>query len=145
MSPHHCIPIVWYFGKSEFSFQEKVWRYQRGNHKSEIEGQRTDNAMTKIQKNKMTPSGSQITTRNNIMSPLKTRDEIRWSGMVSNSCSTIDTRRVTRDKNGDVLWTRNKYSMTYCDSMWKQFCTGFYCLFLSQLPLRGDSFSAVFF
>ena len=54
MSPDHCIPIVWYFGKSELSFQENVWRYQRGNHKPETEGQRTDNAMTKRQKNKMT-------------------------------------------------------------------------------------------
>jgi hypothetical protein len=43
--------------------------------------------------------------------PLKTHGEIRWSGRVSSSCSTSDTRRVnlvTNPSNQNYVFRQNK-------------------------------------
>ena len=73
----------------------RVWRYQRGYQKPYIEEQTTQWPKEKGQKDKQRSTKHTYKTKDRVTrTPLKTGGELRYSGRVGSSCSTIGTRRV---------------------------------------------------
>ena len=78
----------------------RVWRYQRGNHNSYIEEEQTTQWQKKVQKDKQRSTKHAYKTKDRVTrTPLKTGCELRCSGGVSSSCSTIGTRGVNLVSN----------------------------------------------
>ena len=73
-----------------------VRRYQRGNQNPYIEEEQTTQwPKEQVQKDKQRSAKHTYKTKDRVTrTPLKTECELRCSGMVSNSCSTSDTRHV---------------------------------------------------
>ena len=89
----------------------RVWRYQRGNQNPYIEeGQTTQWPKEKVQKDKQRSTKHTYKTKDRVTrTPLKTGCELRYSGRVSSSCSTRDTRRVNLVTNPVITHERGKY------------------------------------
>jgi hypothetical protein len=66
----------------------------------------------KVQKDKQRSTKHTRKTKDRVpRTPLKTRGQLRWSGRVSSSCSTSDTRRVnlvTNPSNQNYVFRQNK-------------------------------------
>ena len=79
-----------------FTWVKRVWRYQRVNQNSYIEGvQTTQWPNEKVQKNKQRSTKHTYKTKNRVTrTPLKTGGELRCSGRVSSSWFASGTRRV---------------------------------------------------
>ena len=81
---------------------KKDWRYQRGKQTQ------------KGQNDKQWPQNTTKTTKDESTEhePHKnTRDERRWSGMVSSSCTTRDTRRITLVTNSTISHEWRQYGI----------------------------------
>jgi hypothetical protein len=74
----------------------RVWRYQRGNQNPHIEEEQiTQWPKEKIQKDKQRSTKHTYKTKDRVTrTPLNTGGKLRFSGRVSSSCSTSDTRDV---------------------------------------------------
>jgi hypothetical protein len=74
----------------------RVWRYQRGNQNPHIEEEQTTQwPKEKIQKDKQRSTKHTYKTKDRVTrTPLNTGGKLRFSGRVSSSCSTSDTRDV---------------------------------------------------
>jgi hypothetical protein len=76
--------------------ERRVWRYQRGNQNPYIEEEQTTQwPKEKVQKDKQRSTKHTYKTKDWVTrTPLKPGGELGWSGRVSSSCSTSDTRRI---------------------------------------------------
>ena len=93
----------------------RVWRYQRGNHNPYIEEEQTTQWQKKGQKDKQRSTKHAYKTKDRVTrTPLKTGCELRCSGGVSSSCSTIGTRRVNLVSNPVISreWGKDREVLT---------------------------------
>jgi hypothetical protein len=89
-------------------YRRRVWRYQRGNQKPYIdEEQTTQWPKERAQKEKQWSSKHTYKINDRVTrTPLKTEGKLRYSGRVSSSCSTSDTRRVNLATNPVISYER---------------------------------------
>jgi hypothetical protein len=76
--------------------RKKSLKIPKGNHNPYIEEEQTTQwPKEKAQKDKQRSTKHTHKTKDRVTrTPLRTGGELKWSGMVSSSCSTSDTRRV---------------------------------------------------
>ena len=88
----------------------RVWRYQRGNQNPHIEEEQTTQwSKEKVQKDQQRSTKHTYKTKDRVTrTPLKTGGELRYSGRVSSSCSTSDSRRVNLVTNSVISHERGK-------------------------------------
>ena len=88
----------------------RIWRYQRGNQNPYFdEEQTTQWPREKVQKDEQRSTKHTYKTKDRVTrTPLKTGGEIRFSGRVSSSCPTSDTRRVNLVTNPVISHERGK-------------------------------------
>ena len=102
----------------------RVWRYQRGNQNPYIAEQTTQWPKEKVQIDKERSAKHTHKTNDRVTrTPLKSGGELRCSGWVSSSCSTICTSRVNLvtypvirrewGKDREVLTTRGTYPWSF--------------------------------
>ena len=89
-------------------YRRRVWRYQRGNQKTYIdEEQTTQWPKERAQKDKQWSTKHTYKIKDRVTrTPLKTGGKLRYSGRVSSSCSTSDTRRVNLATNPVISYER---------------------------------------
>ena len=89
-------------------YRRRVWRYQRGNQKPYIdEEQTTQWPKERAQKDKQWSTKHTYKIKDRVTrTPLKTGGKLRYSGRVSSSCSTSDTRRVNLATNPVISYER---------------------------------------
>jgi hypothetical protein len=104
---------------------KRVWRYQRGNQNPYNEEEQTTQwSKEKVQKDKTRSTKHTYKTKDRVArTPLNTGGELRCSGRVRSSCSTIDIRRVnlvtnpviSREwgKDREVFTTGGPYSWSF--------------------------------
>ena len=100
-----------------------VWRYQRGNQNPYIEEEQTTQ-WPKVQEDKQRLTIHTYKTKDRVTrTPLETGGKLRFSGRVSSSCSTGDTRRINlvtnpvisheRGTDREVLTTSGTYPWSF--------------------------------
>ena len=89
-------------------YRRRVWRYQRGNQKPYIdEEQTTQWPKERAQKDKQWSTKHTYKIKDRVTrTPLKTGGKLGYSGRVSSSCSTSDTRRVNLATNPVISYER---------------------------------------
>jgi hypothetical protein len=78
--------------RRSFTLARRVWRYQRGNQNPYIEKEQTTQwPKEKVQKDKQRSTKHTYKTKDRVTRiPLKTGGELRCSGRVGSSCSTMN-------------------------------------------------------
>ena len=99
-----------------FTNARRVWRYQRGNQNPYIEEEQTTQwPKENVQTDKQLSTKHTYKTKDRVTrTPLKTGVELRCSGRISSSCSTIDTRRVNLVTNPVISheWGKDRQVFT---------------------------------
>jgi hypothetical protein len=116
-----------------------VWRYQRGNQNPYIEEEHTTQWLKEKEK-----KGKQRSTKHSYKikdrvtpTPLKTREELRYSGRVNSCCSTSDTRRGNPVTNPVIIhvWGKDREVFTTSGTYPWSFVTQ---IFHNGQPSPGD-------
>ena len=99
---------TWVYKTSITGYITRVWRYQRGNHNPYYEEEQTTQwPKEKVQKDKQRSTKCTHKTKDRVTwTPLKTGGELGWSGRVSSSCFTSDTRNSS-NSNYKVVTKRH--------------------------------------
>ena len=100
----------------------RVWRYQRGNQNPYIAEQTTQWPKEKVQIDKERSAKHTHKTNDRVTrTPLKSGGELRCSGWVSSSCSTICTSRVNLVTYPVIRreWGKDREVLTTSGRVWR--------------------------
>ena len=97
-------------------YLRRVWRYQRGYQNPYIEEEQTTQwPKEKVQKDKQRSTKHTYKAKDRVTrTPVKTGDELRYSGRVGSSCSTSDTGCVNLVTNPVISHERGKDREVFC-------------------------------
>ena len=115
---------------SQIGISRGVWRYQRGNHNPYIENEQTTQwPKENVEKEKQRSTKHTYKTKYRVTwTPLKTREELRYTGRVSSSCFTIDSRRFNLVANPVISHETTRISyllskpLNICLYSWVAYC-----------------------